>query len=161
MTTKTRFRVGRHAVLLTLLFSAAPAAEGESVVTVEEPWVREGPPTARVLAGYMVIRNPGDQPQTIVGAGSPAFHGVEIHRTVTEAGVARMLEQERLQIPAQGQVALEPGSYHLMLMGAQHPLRAGDTVEIVLDLEGGRQVVVNAPVRKATDTGQAHHHHHH
>ncbi len=152
--------MGWRAALLMLFFSAATAVAAESVVTVDEPWVREGPPTARVLAGYMVIRNPGDQPQTIVGAGSPAFHAVEIHRTVTEAGVARMAEQERLQIPAQGQVALEPGSYHLMLMGAQHALRAGDTVEIVLYLEGGRQVIVNAPVRKATATGQAHHHHH-
>ena len=143
-----------------LAWSVAPAAATESVLTVDDPWVREGPPTARVLAGYMIIRNPTDQPKTIVGAGSPAFRSVEIHRTVTEGGVARMVKQEQLQVPPRGQIALEPGSYHLMLLWAQHPLREGDTVEIVLYLEDGRQIVVNAPVREAKDAGHAHHDHH-
>ncbi len=160
MVTRKPFQAGWASVLLTLTMWGAPAAAAEYVVTVDDPWVREGPPTARVNAGYMVIRNPSDQTKSIVSAGSPAFRSVEIHRTVTEQGVARMVKQERLQIPARGQIALEPGSYHLMLLRAQQPLREGDTVEIVLYLEGGRQILVNAPVRKANDTGHAHHHHH-
>ena len=129
-------------------------------LTGVDPWVREGPPNARVLAGYMVVSNPSDRPVTIVGASSPAFHSIEFHRTVLEAGVARMVEQERLQVPAGGQLALEPGGYHLMLMGAQRPLRAGDTVTINLSLHGGNDVNAEATVRKAGPAGHAHHHHH-
>lgn len=160
MLTKKQRRVGPYAVGLLLVLLGAPASADEPVLTVADPWVREGPPNARVLAGYMLIRNPSDRAETVMGASSPAFHSVEMHRTVLDEGVARMVEQERLQIPAGGQLALEPGGYHLMLMGAQRPLLAGDTVEIVLDLGGGRQVNVKAPVRKAADAGQAHHHHH-
>ena len=150
----------RRIVLLLLIVLGTSVAAEQPALTVTDPWVREGPPNARVLAGYMLIRNPSDRPQTIVGARSPAFHSVEFHRTVLEQGVARMVEQAQLRVPARGQLTLEPGGYHLMLMGAKHALRAGDTVAIAMELAGGRQVVVNAPVRKADGTGQAHHHHH-
>lgn len=140
------------------LLLGAPAAAADLVV--KEPWVREGPPTSKVLAGYMTIENPSDRPQSVVGASSPVFHAIEMHQTEIREGIARMVEQERLEIPAGGRLVLEPGGYHLMLMGAMQPVRAGDTVEIVLRLADGGQVSVAVPVRKAGADDHAHHHHH-
>ncbi len=153
-------QLARCTVLVVLVLVGAPCSAGGPDLTVADPWVREGPPNARVLAGYMVITNPSDRPETIVGASSPAFESIEIHRTVLEAGVARMVEQPRLLVPAGDQLALEPGGYHLMLMGAKRTLRAGDTVTVFLNLDGGREVSVEAAVRKGDDGGHAHHHHH-
>ena len=142
---------------LFLAFLVASTAGAAPTLSVEDPWVKEGPPSARVLAGYMTIRNGSSQTQTIIGVSSPAFAMVEMHRTEIQDGMARMVEQERLEVPASGQVSLEPGGYHLMLMGANRPLREGDTVEISLQPENGEPVVVQAPVRKAT-LGTHHHH---
>ena len=46
-----------------------------------------------------------------------------------------------------------------MLMGAMQPVRAGDTVEIVLRLDGGGKVSVAVPVRKAGADDHTHHQH--
>jgi hypothetical protein len=87
---------------------------------------------------------------------------IELHRTEMREGVARMIEQERVEIPAGASVAFEPGGLHLMLFDPPEPLRAGDSVQIELALEGAETVSVEAQVRKMTgaDMGHDHHHHH-
>lgn len=130
-------------------------------LTVSGAWVREGPPTTAVLAAYMQIDNGGAQDRTLVGASSPQFETVEIHRTEIVDGVARMLPQERLVIPAGGGVTLEPGGLHLMLIQSRQPLTQGDQVTIRLRLEDGTEVPVEAAVRKAEAMGMDHDHSHH
>lgn len=146
------------------LFCSVWAATAQAdELTVSGAWVREGPPTTQVLAGYARITNPGTQDITIVGARSPQFDTVEIHRTEIVDGMARMLAQPQLVIPAGGNVALEPGGLHLMLIQAQKPLVSGDRVEIQLQLNNGTQLRVDAEVRPDPDAGAGmdHSHHHH
>ena len=71
----------------------------------------------------MQIANPGPK-IIIVGASSPQFEMVEIHRTEIVDGMARMIPQDRLPVPAGGSVTLEPGGLHLMLIQAKQPLQA-------------------------------------
>lgn len=146
------------APLWTLVAHAEP-------LTVSGAWVREGPPTTAVLAAYMQIDNPGAQDQILVGASSPQFETAEIHRTEIADGVARMVQQERLTIPAGGGVTLEPGGLHLMLIQSLQPLAQGDRVTIRLRLENGTEIPVDAEVRKAEaaamDHDHSHDHHHH
>jgi copper(I)-binding protein len=150
---------------LSLLFgTAAQAADG---LMIADAWVREGPPTARVLAGYLRLMNHSDAPITIHGVESEAFGRVEMHRTVVEDGVARMLPQDSLTVPAHGELVLEPGGYHLMLIEARTPLRAGDQVTLTLDLGDAGHQELSLPVRKGEpgmngmDHGQMHHDHMH
>lgn len=130
-------------------------------LTVSGAWVREGPPTTAVLAAYMQIDNGGVQDRTLVGASSPQFETVEIHRTEIVDGVARMLPQERLVIPVGGGVTLEPGGLHLMLIQSRQPLTQGDRVTIRLRLDDGSEIPVEAEVRKAEAMGMDHDHGHH
>jgi periplasmic copper chaperone A len=144
--------------LLTPLWTLTALADP---LTVSGAWVREGPPTTAVLAAYMQIDNTSAQDQTLVGASSPQFETVEIHRTEIVDGVARMLQQERLVIPAGGGVTLEPGGLHLMLIQSQQPLAQGDQVTIRLRLDDGTEIPVDAEVRKAEAEGMDHDHDHH
>ena len=141
---------------------AAFPALAESL-NISNAWVRQGPPTAQVLAAYMTLENPGAQAIAITGASSPQFETVEIHRTEIVDGMARMIPQERLTVPAGGRVALEPGGLHLMLINAKQPLAADATVQIELRFEGGGSVSVAAPVRAdaGMHEGMDHSHHHH
>lgn len=149
--------------LCTALIALAGSPARAETLDVSDAWVRQGPPTAQVLGAYMTLENPGAQAVTIIGAGSPQFETVEIHRTEIVDGMARMIPQERLDIPAGGRVALEPGGLHLMLINARQPLAADAAVQIELRLEGGGSITVAAPVRAdaGMHDGMDHSQHHH
>ncbi len=89
---------------------------------------------------------------------SSDFNMVEMHKTEMVDGVGRMILQERIVVPAGGQVVLKPGSYHLMLMKAQRPLKAGDSIMVELSFESGKQTI-EMPVRKGEGMMMDHSHH--
>ena len=144
---------------------AADALGADPPVRVEDPWVADAPPVARVRAGYLTIENLSGSEQVLLGAQSPLFDRVEIHRTEVRDGIARMTAVERLPIPPGQKVALEPGGYHLMLLEPRAPLTSGGVVPITLEWAGGQRVEVQAPVRSPTDSqappGHDHSHHQH
>ena len=107
----------------------------------------------------MVLKNTADTPRTITRIDSPDFRDAQIHRTVVEDGVAKMLPVEQLQLPASGSVTLEPGGLHLMLFDPQRPLRDGDTVILLIHDSDGDSITVHAPVVRKTG-GHDHSHHH-
>lgn len=149
----------KRLLLTTLLLWLSGA--GAAQLEVREPWVRAMPPVAPMTAGYLVLDNGGTAPAALVGAESPQFREVQLHRSVQVEGMARMERQERIPIPAGGSVELAPGGYHLMLMGAAGPLVPGSTVDLTLRFEDGSSLAVQAPVRQGGEDDEHHHHHHH
>jgi len=131
-----------------LLGSAGVCAAPENV-QVMDPWVREAPPFSKTLAGYLMVRNNSDHARLIVGASSPAFDGVEMHKTEIRDGVANMLRQDTVELAPNSDVVFETGGYHLMLVDPAKPLRAGDSVAISLLFADGEKVQFSADVRKA------------
>ena len=148
-------------LLLAWLFTASVAAEQTGLV-VRDAWVREAPPGGDVLAGYLRLENPASDTVVVGTLQSRDFDHIEIHRTVVEEGVARMLPVERLEIPPGETVALEPGGMHLMLFRPVRSLRQDDRVVFSLELADGRSQTFEATVRRDTgDDGHRHHHHKH
>ena len=109
---------------------------------VSQPLVREAPPGMMMTAGFAEWTNQSGSDIEVTGASSPAYKRVEIHLSITENGVARMEKQKSLVVPANGKVVLKPGGLHLMLMGANGPVKVGDKVEITLHTSEGDQTVV-------------------
>jgi periplasmic copper chaperone A len=144
------------ALLSILLISSFQAMADATTVT--DAWVREGPPAARVLGGFMTISNAADKDDVLMSVSSSDFNMVEMHKTEMVDGVGRMILQERIVVPAGGQVVLKPGSYHLMLMKAQRPLKAGDSIMVELSFESGKQTI-EMPVRKGEGMMMDHSHH--
>ncbi len=115
---------------------------------VTNAWVRPPAGPDRPAAGYLSITNPGGTPDALVGASSSIAMSVEIHETTTDSsGMTGMHPMPRLEIPAGGTVKLEPGGYHMMLMGTGDKLKIGDKIEITLQFEQAGTVVVEAEVR--------------
>jgi len=146
-------------VAFILLLAVTAPASAEAELQVSEPWVREAPPTSRVLAAYLTLVNTSDNTITVTAISSPDFENAEIHRTVIEDGIARMLPVKQLEVPANGQLALEPGGHHLMLLEPRQPLTEGETVTLVIQRNNGEQITTSAPVIRKT--GESHSHHHH
>jgi periplasmic copper chaperone A len=122
-------------------------------------WIREAPPTSRVLAAYMQINNLTDTDFTVTGISSPDFGAAELHRTDIESGVARMSPVPELTIPAAGSVQLEPGGLHLMLFDPVRSLQQGDSVTLVLHRSDGVCLTLSVPVLRRTGEEDVHHHH--
>lgn len=126
---------------------------------ITDSWVREAPPASRVLAAYMQIINLTDSDLSITGITSPDFEAVELHRTVVEDGVARMLPVPDVTVPAGGSIMLEPGGLHLMLFDPLRPLQQGDRVTLVLHRSDAICITLSVPVLRSTGTEHVHHQH--
>ena len=133
-------------LLFLILLSGSATADGD--IVVDNAWVREAPPGARMMAAYLVINNLGGSDVELVSVDSPAFAHVMMHKSETVDGVARMIHQDSLVIPAHGSLALEPGSFHLMMPAPEKRLTQGDKVDLLLHFADERSVRVTAVIRK-------------
>jgi len=147
----------RLAGLLLLCFAACTTETG-APPAVADAWIRAAPPGAPMHAGYLTVTNPSAQPLQVVGVSSPDFERIELHVTVITDGVARMLEEDIVVVPAGSSVVFEPGARHLMLFGARRPLTLDDTVPLTIQLADATSLNVTAIVRAGPDAG-AHQHH--
>lgn len=145
------FRV--MAVLLAGWHASLAVAAG---AMVENPWVREAPPTAAALGAFMVLHNHTTKPLVLVGAECAAAGEVQLHRTVMEGGMARMVHQPSITIPANGKLEFKPGDYHLMLMKLKQMLKVGEAVEITLKFQDGSTLPASFEVRTGMGMAMEH-----
>ena len=142
-------RIAISAAFLGALFcscrgeSGSPAAE----ILVEDAWARpmpllsaEGGSTNSAV--YLRLRNPDRLGYWLLGGTTPVATSVEVHESVLMGEVMSMRRLDRLEIPAGSEVQLEPGGLHLMLLGLNQPLAAGDGFEMTLLFEGSHEVEV-------------------
>ena len=115
----------------------------------DKGWIRAAPPNARVMAGYLNIRNPGSKDIVITRVASRDFGAMEIHEMAMQNEVMRMRRVAELSIPAGDTVELKPGGKNLMMFRPQRSLPVGSEVEIVLTTSDG-EIPVTLAVRDAT-----------
>ena len=100
------------------------------------------------LAAYMSIANQSEQSITLIDISSEDFSAIEIHKTSMEEGMASMDYVQQLDILPNKVAAFKPGAYHLMLMGPQRRLQAGDQVTFKLVFASGMEIPVVFVVRR-------------
>ena len=132
-----------------VLSLAAFAAHADDGPVVSEAWSRATAPGVEVGAAYMVIKG-GSRADRLIGASSERADMVHLHDVVEEDGVAKMRSTEAVEIPAGQRVELAPKGRHLMLMGLDAPLVAGQTFTIVLRFADSAEQTVTVTVRAAT-----------
>lgn len=156
--------------LLALTLTAC-LGDDAGPIAVTDAWARTSPASAENGAAYMTITS--DVDDTLIGASadSSIAAAIEVHETVmaehtddsmsddsmsdegmtddTMAGMGAMSMQEveSIALPAGEPVSLEPGGYHIMLLGLAEPLEAGSTFDVTLRFGSGDEVVVTVEVR--------------
>lgn len=135
--------------LLTIFFVAPVHAAGVAdQISVVAPYVRLAPPGTKVTGAFMTLKNAGDKGAQLVSAASSAAGTTELHNHINDGGVMRMRQVKEIAVPAKGEVALKPGSYHVMLIDMKAPLKEGDHVVIKLGFADGSDKEVHATVQK-------------
>lgn len=123
----------------------AEIAAGDLVVT--SAWARATPPGAKVGAAYVTIENRGGADDTLVALESPAAAMVEPHETAEADGVATMRPLTSPVIAAGGQLEMQPGGVHLMLMGLAAPLKPGAALPLTLTFAKAGRVTIPVAVQ--------------
>ncbi len=145
--------------VLGLLLSACQAKKAG--IEAHEVWAR-----AAIKDGngavYMVLHNHSDQADELIGASSGIARTVELHKSeVNDQGVMVMLKQEAIPLPARGEIILQPGGYHIMLIGLNQDLKEGDTFQVVLNFKNGPDIPLQVTVKGGGMQMESEGHHDH
>lgn len=97
-------------------------------------------------AGYFQLYNAGDEAVVLVGADSDAFESVELHVSADQDGMAHMHAVEQVEIAAGERFTFAPKGHHLMLIGREASLEAGDEVDVQLEFSDEQRLTVTFDV---------------
>lgn len=99
-------------------------------------------------AAFMVIANSGAENDVLLSGKTDVAEVVEIHEMEMVDGVMEMRPlADGLTIPAGGEETLEPGGYHVMLIGLTEDLTNGKTFDLTLHFKNAGDVTVPVTVR--------------
>ncbi len=127
------------AALFAIALATNPTLAHDAKVgdlVLEHPFSHATPSTARTGAGYLTIRNTGQETDRLVAVSCDCAEASEIHEMTMDNHVMRMRQlPDGLAIPAGGMVELKPGGYHLMFIGLKAPFVEGEMVKATLTFE--------------------------
>jgi copper(I)-binding protein len=109
----------------------------------------QGMGAAGTGAIFMQLANDGRETDRLIGGQTDVAEVVEIHETRMEGDVMKMqMLAEGLEVPPRSTVRLEPGGYHVMLIGMKQNLEPGDRFEIELQFEKSGTKTMQVEVRQ-------------
>jgi periplasmic copper chaperone A len=132
--------------LLVNVFAVTPSIAGD-VLRVTEVWSRATPPLAEVGAAYFIVENPNNSPDTLIEVASPVAERVEMHTHVMTDGMMMMRQLDSVEVPAGGNLEFKPGGNHVMLIGLERPLVAGERFPLTLRFKEAGDVELIVEVR--------------
>jgi len=119
------------------------ACSGDSApLTISDAAVAHPKPGMQMTAGYFTLTNHTSQAIVITEVRSPQFGSVQMHETVVEDGIARMVELGDLILAPNSSVEFLPGGKHLMLMQA-----ADELDNVTLDFLTGESIVLSITIK--------------
>lgn len=142
----------RSGSLMALALLVA-ACSGSDQLVIEDVWARTSANMQNAGAIYMTISG-GSVADRLIGVSvDPSVARMaEVHQTtMTESddGSEMMMMEptDAIEIPAAEEILLEPGGYHVMLMGLAEPLASGERFQITLVFEDAGSLEVMVEVR--------------
>lgn len=148
-------------LLLLVACKPAPEVKGCAAVSIGDGWVRQAPPGAQVMAGYLQLGNRSADPIRVTGASSDAFKAIEFHETQHRGSSMSMQRLDALAVPANGELQLAPSGKHLMLFNPVADLSVGQSLTIEFQCDDGQRLSHEFEVRAFShENGGASHGHH-
>ncbi|MGD2052856.1 MAG: copper chaperone PCu(A)C [Gammaproteobacteria bacterium] len=146
-------------LIVYLLLNSHPVL-ADNKLEIDDAWIAEAPPVSKVMAAYMKVENETAQDRQAIAMQCREFERAEFHRTVDKEGIAGMVHQQALNIPAKSKLELGPGGYHVMLFNPARRLLAGDITQCSIEFDNGETIDFDLVIRKSSSEDHSHHHHH-
>lgn len=138
-----------------------PEATPEPVANMDVPdacarlhvlggWARAAGAGMPNSAAYALLLNLTDTDDVLLSVNSDAADAVELHEMAMGANdVMQMRPVEGgISVPAGSYVQLQPGGFHVMLIGLTQPLDADTTLDLTLTFAEAGDVTLTVPVRE-------------
>lgn len=143
-------------ISLAVVLSASMATTAMAELPlVSDARIIQPPPGASVAAAYFTVKNPGTEPLVITDASGDIAKRVEVHLSFVENDVAKMQQQESVTVEPGESLEFTHGSFHVMLMGLNEKLVAGNSIDLQLTTSAG-EIDISVPILsldQATTTG--------
>lgn len=117
-------------------------------ITVKDGWFR-ALPGKLPAGGYFTMHNGGAASVSLTGASSPACGMLMLHKSEEAAGMSRMEDVTKVDVPAGGDVKFAPGGYHLMCMDTTAAMKIGATVPVTFSFADGSKAMASFAVKNA------------
>ncbi|MDH3189249.1 MAG: copper chaperone PCu(A)C [Acidimicrobiia bacterium] len=129
--------------LVILLVAAACGGGDDGGPTISD--ARIGQPTGPNAALYLTASGYGEA-DSLISVETRVSPTAEIHETMMgDDGTMSMQPVVSLELPASGDLVLEPGGYHIMLIDVER-LEVGDEVDVILAWEKAGNQTIKAEV---------------
>jgi copper(I)-binding protein len=143
-------------ILGTLHLTACATSDDHMAGTdieVHDAWARSAMKDDNGAA-YMLLHNHSAKDDVLMGVSSDIAAATEIHLSqIKTDGTMKMIQQESIALPADGEVEFKPGSYHVMLVGLKQDLKTGDNITLTLHFKNHEDILLTVPVLDAANMG--------
>lgn len=137
--------------------SSAPMAEG---MMVHDVMALASPLAGGNGAVYFMVMNNTAQADRLVAVESDVAAAAELHESVEENNVIRMVPRpDGFEIPAGGSVTLAPGGKHVMLVTLNAPLVEGESFTVTLRFQHAPAISLTVPILAPGSTPGGEHQH--
>ncbi|HTW74291.1 MAG TPA: copper chaperone PCu(A)C [Steroidobacteraceae bacterium] len=126
---------------------AADAPAQGAPVQIRQAWIRWLPANLPA-GGYLTLSNPSARTVSLVGASSPDYGSVMLHRSLEHNGTSRMVPVAHIDVAPHSTLSFASLGYHLMLMRPRTSITPGDHVPVTLRFADGRSMTVSFQVVK-------------
>ncbi|WGI22943.1 copper chaperone PCu(A)C [Amylibacter sp. IMCC11727] len=135
-------------VVFLFLGKGGDVVNPEEPFKVEDAYARAVGASAMAGAAYMAITNQSGQDDVLIAAKTDASAMAELHTHIEDGDGIMMMRQIEggIQLAAGETVVMKRGGDHVMLMGLNGALDAGQTLTLTLTFEKAGEIVVDVPV---------------
>ena len=134
-------------VFFSIVFLSLSLIAGD--IQVSDAYVRAVPPSLPNSASFMKITNHSSNVIYLEKAQSPLAKNLELHEHVMNNGAMKMQQVVNIKIPANGEIVLKPGGYHVMFLGLNKSIKDGDKVASIKLFFSNNEIIElkNVPVK--------------
>ena len=111
---------------------AGPGLADDPPIVASDAWARPTLTGTRTGAVYLMLSNRGSAPDHLVGVSTAVADRAELHEDMTKNGMMSMNAVPDLLLPLGASTAIEPGRYHIMLIGMKKSVNVGESFPITL-----------------------------
>jgi copper(I)-binding protein len=123
---------------------------------IGHPWARA---TVAANGGaFLSVDNTGTTADRLLRASTELATTVEIHTHIKDGDIMRMRKVDAIDLPAGKKVTLEPGGYHIMLLGLKKKLVEGERFALTLEFEKAGKITVDVAIDKPGAGAAGHKH---
>lgn len=125
------------------VFPQASLTAKTSDLILKEAFISKHPLKNRPSGGYFILQNKGAGDRVLSSISSEQASNIEMHETLKENGIMKMVKRDEMIIPAGGQLAFQQGGKHLMIFGIT---TEGDHLSVVLTFKNGETLNHDFPL---------------